>query len=370
MSRCWALVTNEASGYMKFGQLVWQMLRCPNVYTKMTFTQFMRGTFGLLHEAITNKGLTCEQVAEAACGKGNFHALEGQVAIITGASNGLGLENARVLMKYGCHVIWAVRNPAKAEQALKTLEAAEGKFSGKATILKVDISDLTTVKPFVTAFLKLGLPLHKLILNAGIMAPLQWEASAQGYESMFATNNLGHFLMTELLLPKLDETAKTSQVRIVILSSMGASMCDGIDISKVPVPKEEYHELADYNVTKAFDSFHARGLQKKYAGTNIFATCVHPGLIGTGLLDRNPGLGQLFYTSVTFAPFRKSVLTGSATTMYCALGPEIPEQVKQGFFFYYNCRPQYSSGISKPGVADHLVDAAEQLQLKLVKPFM
>lgn len=147
-------------------------------------------------------------------------------------------------------------------------------------------------------------------------------------------------------------------------------MCRGMDLTKVPVPKEEYHELADYCVTKAIDSFHARYLQAKYQGTNISATCVHPGIIGTGLLNGNPGFGNLFYGSRTFAPFRKGIPSGSATTMYCALSPDIPTQVEQGHFFYYNRRPQKSMGIAKPGKADHLVAELEQLQLNLVQPFM
>lgn len=273
-------------------------------------------------------------------------------------------------MKYGAHVIWAVRNEKKAQAALAAIEAKEGKLTGKATILKVDLSDLTTVKPFVTSFLRLNLPLHVLVLNAGIMAPLQWEASKQGFESMFATNNLGHYLMTGLLLPKLEETAQRAEVRIVILSSAAASMCSGIDVSKVPVPKDEYHELADYCVTKALDSFHARFLQQKYQGKKIYTTCVHPGIIKTGLLSHNPGYGGLFYDSWTFAPFRKGLASGAATTMYCALSPDIPSQVNNGWFFYYNRGPQASMGISKPGVADDLVEKLAQKQHKLVAGYM
>ena len=95
---------------------------------------------------------------------------------------------------------------------------------------------------------------------------------------MFATNNLGHFLITELLMPKIEETAKTAaDVRIVILTSVMAVACLHMDLSKIPVTKEEYHGIADYGVTKAINTFHARGLQKKYKGSNITVTAVHPG---------------------------------------------------------------------------------------------
>eukprot|EP00913_Durusdinium_trenchii_P017025 g16010.t1 len=162
-----------------------------------------------------------QEVLENVYGKDLF-ALQGKVALITGASNGLGLENARCLMKYGCHVIWAVRSPDKAASVLNQLEKKE-KLTGKATILKIELSDLSSVKPFVESFLALNLPLHYLICNAGIMSPTEWLPSKQGFELQFATNNLSHFLLTELLMPKLKETAKTGEVRVVILSSLAAS---------------------------------------------------------------------------------------------------------------------------------------------------
>jgi len=367
-----AIVKNEIAAYKIFGKLLYEFAFNKNLFSKVTPLQFCKGFLGFLHEAVTNNGQSIDDVAEIALGKGNVSALSGKVAIVTGANGGLGLENARVLQMYGCHVIWAVRNPEKAKKALTDLEAKEGKrLTGKVTILKVDISDLTTVKPFVNEFLKLNLPLHYLILNAGIMAPVEWEPSKQGYESMFATNNLGHFLMTELLLPKIEETAKKAdEARIVILSSAAASMCNGMDLKKCPVPKDEYHELGDYCVTKAVDAFHARYLQKKYHGRNIYVTAVHPGIIETGLLAHNPGYGLLFYQSLTFAPFRKGIPAGAATTMYCSVSPDIPKQVKDGYFFYYNCGPQQSIGITKPGVADHLVDGCHQRQLELVKKYI
>ena len=128
--------------------------------------------------------------------------------------------------------------------------------------------------------------------------------------------------------------------------------------------------MGDYCVTKAIDAFHARALQQKYKGTNIRATAVHPGIIETGLLAHNPGFGALFYQSMTFAPFRKDVLQGSATTLYCAVSPEIVKQVDDGWFFYYNCGPQNAVGISAQGAADDLVESCEKRQLELVKPLM
>merc|ERR1712217_296326 len=176
--------------------------------------------------------------------------------------------------------------------------------------------------------------------------------------------------MCELLMPKIEETAKMDEGRIIILSSAAASFCSGINLSKCPVPEEEYHEWGDYCVSKAIDSFHARYLQKKYHGKNIFTCAVHPGLIDTPLLDHSEGYGSLLFKSLTMAPFRKDILQGSATTLYCALSPDIPKHINDGYFFFFNCGPQHAKGVAKVGVADHFVDDCEARQLELVKPFM
>jgi NAD(P)-dependent dehydrogenase (short-subunit alcohol dehydrogenase family) len=115
-----------------------------------------------------------------------------------------------ILMKHG-HV-----NPRHLGR-LKSGESAVGAeletegilFSGKATILNMELSDLTTVKPFVPSFLDLKLPLHYLICNSNIMAPTEWLPSKKNFELQFATNKLSHFPLPELLLPKLHETMRS-----------------------------------------------------------------------------------------------------------------------------------------------------------------
>lgn len=261
-------------------------------------------------------------------------------------------------------------NPEKARAALQKIVDEEGELSGQATILKVELSDLRTIRPFVEAFLALDLPLHYLICNAGIMAPTQWEPSAQGFESMFATNNLSHFLLTELLLPKLKETGRQCEVRIVILSSVAGACCQDVDPSKLPCPREEYHEFAEYGVTKAVDCFHAQHLQRQLRDNNIVTCAVYPGIIGTGLGSGNKGLTSLLYGGMTTALFRKPIDKGAATTLYCALSPEVTEQVRRGAYFYYNCAPQKAHNVLARGAEGQLAERCYERQLELVAPYM
>ena len=126
-------------------------------------------------------------------------------------------------------------------------------FSGKATILNMELSDLTTVKPFVPSFLDLKLPLHYLICNSNIMAPTEWLPSKKNFELQFATNNLSHFPLTELLLPKLQETMRSWEVQVVILTSVAGACCFDLDPQKLPCPIAEYHDAVEYAVSKAVD---------------------------------------------------------------------------------------------------------------------
>mmetsp|Transcript_8046 Transcript_8046/g.16250 ORF Transcript_8046/g.16250 Transcript_8046/m.16250 type:complete len:160 (-) Transcript_8046:404-883(-) len=129
-------------------------------------------------------------------------SLEGKVAIVTGASAGVGQETARVLLAHGCHVIFAVRNVDKGEKVLQRFVEANT-VSGKGAVLEMDLSDLRSVESFVAEFKRLELPLHILINNARIMMPgLQKKKSVQGHELQFAVNHLGHFHLTSLLEEK------------------------------------------------------------------------------------------------------------------------------------------------------------------------
>ncbi|CAK9055750.1 unnamed protein product [Durusdinium trenchii] len=356
----------EVIAYSYLARLVKQLLLDPTVRSKTTLLTFFSGFMSIAVDEMIHQSQcrTCEEVLENVYGKDLF-ALQGKVALITGASNGLGLENARCLMKYGCHVIWAVRSPDKAASVLNQLEKKE-KLTGKATILKIELSDLSSVKPFVESFLALNLPLHYLICNAGIMSPTEWLPSKQGFELQFATNNLSHFLLTELLMPKLKETAKTGEVRVVILSSLAGASCYNFDPAKIPCPQEEYNEFSEYAVSKAVDCLHARHIQKHEK--NIIACAVHPGIIGTGLGGGNRGLTSLLYNGMTMAMFRKPVTKGAATTMYCTVSPDVTEHSQKGAFFYFNCASQRPRNIL--GARDDLVEKCHQRQLELVKPFM
>ena len=159
---------------------------------------------------------------------------EGRTALVTGANSGLGYETAAQLVAVGFTVILGVRSDEKGAATVAALEErlGEQKMAGslRLSVAILDVSSLSSVRSFAEAFLASDRPLHVLVCNAGIMMGPQ-RRSADGYDLQFATNYLGHFLLVELLLARLQESALASSSsssaaptpsRIVHVSSIAA----------------------------------------------------------------------------------------------------------------------------------------------------
>ncbi|KAL7150363.1 hypothetical protein ABFS83_05G107000 [Erythranthe nasuta] len=156
---------------------------------------------------------TAEEVARGIDGSG-------LTAIVTGASSGIGTETTRVLASCGVHVIMAVRNLESGKEVKETIikEIPDAKID----VMELDLGSFASVRKFASEYKSSDLPLNLLINNAGVMAP-PFMLSQDKIELQFATNHLGHFLLTNLLLDNMKRTARESQIegRIVNVSSEG-----------------------------------------------------------------------------------------------------------------------------------------------------
>ncbi|XP_028758225.1 short-chain dehydrogenase TIC 32, chloroplastic [Neltuma alba] len=244
-------------------------------------------------------------------------------AIVTGGASGIGLEAARVLALRKAHVIIAARNMEAAKEA-KQLILQENE-SARVDILKLDLCSIKSVRSFVDNFIALDLPLNVLINNAGVMfCPFQ--VSEDGIEMQFATNHLGHFLLTNLLLDKMKQTAKASGVegRIINLSSIAHTYTyeEGIRFDKIN-DQIGYSDKKAYGQSKLANILHANELSRRLQeeGVNITANSVHPGVIMTPLM-RHSSFLMHFLKLFTFFIW-KNVPQGAATTCYVALHPKV-----------------------------------------------
>ncbi|CAN6579108.1 unnamed protein product [Malus baccata var. baccata] len=186
----------------------------------------------------------------------------GLTAIVTGASSGLGSETTRVLALRGVHVVMAVRNTHAGrnvkEEILKEIPTA------KIDVMELDLSSMASVRKFASEYNSSGRPLHILINNAGIMAT-PFMLSKDNIEMQFATNHLGHFLLTNLLLETMKKTTEESnkEGRIVNLSSEAHRFAytEGIRFDKIN-DESGYTSIYAYGQSKLANILHANELTR------------------------------------------------------------------------------------------------------------
>ncbi|KAK8584206.1 hypothetical protein V6N13_109599 [Hibiscus sabdariffa] len=287
----------------------------------------------------------------------------GLTAIVTGASSGIGVETARVLALRGVHVVMAVRNVGVGRNVKETiLKEING---AKIDVMELDLSSMASVRKFASEFQSSNLPLNILINNAGVMAT-PFMLSHDNIELQFATNHLGHFLLTNLLLETMKCTARESkrEGRIVNLSSEGHRIVypEGIRFDQIN-DESGYFSWFAYGQSKLANILHANELAKrlKEDGVEITANSLHPGSIIMTNLMRHHGLintvGQMIGKY-----FLKSIPQGAATTCYVALHPQV-KGVSGEYFM--------DSNISQPSIKAKDEDLAKRLwdfSLTLINP--
>ncbi|TMW95755.1 hypothetical protein EJD97_008375 [Solanum chilense] len=247
----------------------------------------------------------------------------GLTAIVTGASSGIGAETTLVLAMRGAHVVMAVRNVKSGEEVkdsvLKEIPHA------KIDVMEMDLGSMESVRKFASEYNSTGYPLNILINNAGVMAP-PFMLSQDNIELQFATNHLGHFLLTNLLLQNLKNTAQAShkEGRIVNVSSLGHRFTyrEGIRFDKIN-DKDSYTAILAYGQSKLANILHANELARhfKEEGAEITANSLHPGSITTNLLRHQSLVEGLVNWIGKY--FIKNIPQGAATTCYVALHPQV-----------------------------------------------
>ena len=192
-------------------------------------------------------------------------SFSGRTVIVTGANSGLGEVTARELARVGAKVILAVRNTTKGN------EAAEG-MTGDIEVRKLDLQDLASVRAFADGVDGVDV----LINNAGIMA-VPYAQTVDGFESQIGTNHLGHFALTNLLLPKITE-------RVVTVSSM-MHLLGYISLKDLNWKSRPYSAWVAYGQSKLANLLFTKELQRRLdaAGSTVKAHAAHPGYSETNL---------------------------------------------------------------------------------------
>jgi len=212
----------------------------------------------------------------------------------------------------GAGVVLAGRSEERTRPVLEGLRSRHPGIT--AQFLAVDVSDLESVRTAADRFLAGGAPLDVLVNNAGIAGTES--LSRQGFDLTYATNHVGPFLLTNLLLPRILES---EQGRIVNVASKANMMVKRIDWSLLDRrTSPRWSGFADYAVTKLMNVLHAEELARRLAGTRVTTCSLHPGAVATNVWRALPGPVQWFLKL-----FMLSNEEGARTPLYCATAPEL-----------------------------------------------
>ncbi|MGI9284997.1 MAG: SDR family NAD(P)-dependent oxidoreductase [Pseudomonadales bacterium] len=243
--------------------------------------------------------------------------LSGKRALVTGASAGLGVETCRALAAHGAEVVLLARDKAKTQAVAGAIrdEVPQAKLSVEV----LDLADLASVRACAAAVLENYDNIDLLINNAGVMAcPLA--RTAEGCDMQFGVNHIGHFLLTNLLVPSL---AKGQGARVVNLTSMGHKRSP-VRFDDMHFDIQAYDKWVAYGQSKTANVLFAVEFSRRFAGRSIFANAVHPGGIHTEL-GRHLEQADIDYITASSTGEQgwsfKSVPAGAATSVWAATSP-------------------------------------------------
>ncbi|MGX1474549.1 UNVERIFIED_CONTAM: NAD(P)-dependent dehydrogenase (short-subunit alcohol dehydrogenase family) [Streptomyces canus] len=244
----------------------------------------------------------------------------GRVAVVTGANSGIGYVTARELARRGARVLLACRSEARGVEAEERLVAEVP--GAQVQFARLDLGDLSCVREFTAAYPYDRLDL--LVNNAGVMA-LPYGTTADGFETQFGTNHLGHFALTGLLLPTLLETPAA---RVVTVSSTAHALAN-IDIDDLN-SERRYRRWVAYARSKTANLLFVHELARRLAahGSDVVAAAAHPGYAATNLQAAGPKMAGRRaaerFMRVGNRFFAQSADAGALPTLYAATAPDVP----------------------------------------------
>jgi NAD(P)-dependent dehydrogenase (short-subunit alcohol dehydrogenase family) len=242
--------------------------------------------------------------------------LAGRTFIITGANSGLGLATTRHLARRGAHVVLAVRDEAKGQRA--AAEISDARPGASLEVRRLDLADLDSVRAFAAGVHVDGVRVDVLVNNAGVMAPPR-ALSPQGHELQFASNHLGHFALTGLLLDLLQAGRDP---RVVTVSSIGhhGGRIHFDDLTGA----QKYARVQFYDQSKFANVLFALELDRRLraAGSPVRSLLAHPGVTATNLQTSGPtGLIRLG-GAIVHRLFAQDVEKGVLPQLYAATAPD------------------------------------------------
>ncbi|KAM5528434.1 putative short-chain dehydrogenase [Fusarium oxysporum f. sp. phaseoli] len=252
--------------------------------------------------------------------------LSDKVYVITGSNTGIGKELAAILYSKNARVYIAARNESKALATIKSIRQHHPSSSGDLLFLHLELDDLSQIPQAARKLLSQETRLDVLFNNAGVMHVPPGSVTKQGYELTLGTNNLGHYLFTELITPLLVDTAKIApkdSVRVVWLGSFYtyAAPKDGMDFTNLDYKRKDENKYYKYNVSKAGAYYEAADFAYRHKKDGIISVALNPGNLKSNLQRHYSKIQQCIMGFMLYPP-----IYGAYTELFAGLSPEVTKE--------------------------------------------
>ena len=277
--------------------------------------------------------------------------MKDKVCIITGGTDGIGKAAACALAIQGARLLLHGRDPVKGARVAAELKARSG--NPAIEFLQADFSSLADIRRLATAVIERTPRVDVLINNAGGIFASR-TLSKDGYEMTFAVNHLAPFLLTNLLVNTLQSGEQSRIVTTASNAHRGSTILfDDLQATR------KYSAMGAYGSSKLANILFTRSLARRLRGTNVTATCLHPGFVRTAIgrgFDASPMLKRIFGLSFLFA---RSPEKGAETVLYLAASPQVQDESGG---YYFDCKlTQPSPAARDDGAAEQLWQVSERL---------
>ena len=254
--------------------------------------------------------------------------LQNRTFFVTGANSGIGRALVQALAARGGRVVLATRSEERTKALLEEIQRRYP--AARPHWVHVDVSDLGSVRRAAQAYLAAGHPIDVLVNNAGIAGTRA--LSKDGFDLTYATNHIGPFVLTNLLLPRLRESPQGRVVNVASAAHMMVKQLDWSGLERRATPRRSGY--ADYGATKLMNVLHAKELARRLAGTRVTTYALHPGVVASNIWRALPRpvqwVGKLFMLSNE---------QGAESPLYCATAPELATTTGRYYDRAHEARP-------------------------------
>jgi NAD(P)-dependent dehydrogenase (short-subunit alcohol dehydrogenase family) len=284
---------------------------------------------------------------------GSVPDMRSKTVVVTGANSGIGRATATALAGAGARVVMTARSRPRGESARAAVREASG--SDAVDLCVFDLGDLSSVRAGAAELLAMTDSIDVLVNNAGLVLTDR-SVTVDGYESTFAINHLGPFLLTNLLLDRLQSDTPARVVNVA--STAHRSARHGMPFDDLQAERR-YSGMRAYGESKLANILFTTELARRLEGTGVTANCLHPGTVATGYAADGDARGFLAWGIKVIRPFILTPEKGSRTSVYLASSPDVGAVTGR---YFVRCRPRTPSAAARDAAAARrLWEVSEEL---------